>query len=367
MPLKDRLSGLVPRLSHGSGVGLSALLSGFPLGKRATAVGLDIGSRHLKVAVLAATERGIVIEQVAERALPPAMVSGTTILDPEGVTEEVVRLFEEMNIRRPRVTTMVGGNDVFVRRVAMQRMGVQEAIRQLPQNQSLRLPIDPAQNKLDLVILDPQADTPTMQTLVVAARKESISIRQRIILEARAALHAVDVDAFALFNVFEHCHADLLKERATLVEIGYETSIIVIVDRGLLSVARHADLGVSHLIEQLSSSNMLPNEAEHILRSSNPPAIYPDAFRVWGGRLLDEVRRSMSGFRNEGNIGPIYISGGGARIDGLAAFLQDRIDTPVSVFDPFTSMTVGTNVSLRGNRDGATYALAVGLALRQLI
>lgn len=365
--LKKRISNALPGLSHGGRRGLSSLLGGGRLGKGAPAIGIDLGSRRIKLAVVVAAEQGIVVDRLAELLVPPAMASGGAILDPEGLTEELARLFAEIEVRKPHVTLMVGGNDTFVRRLAMPRMSPQEALRQLPHNQSLRLPIDPANNKLDIFVLDPDGDPNTMQTLIVAARKESILVRQRIAIEAGATLHAVDVDAFALFNVFEHCHSELLRDRATLVEVGYEKSLIVVVDRGSPSVARNAHIGISHLIEHLGTSNLFPDEAERILRSDNPPAIYSDAFRAWSDRLLEEVRRSAGAGRSEAHTGPLYICGGGATIDGLASFLRDRIEGPVSVFDPLATIPTSSNVKLRGHGEGASYALAIGLALRQVL
>lgn len=365
--LKKRLSEAMPKMSRGSSVGLAALLGGGALGKGATAVGLDIGSRRIKAAVLSMGERGVVVEKLVEAPVPPAMASGGAILDPEGLTEEIARLFSEAGIKRPRVTIMVGGSDTFVRRLAMPRMSYQDALRTLPQNQSLRLPIDPANNKIDVFIIDPNGEGNAMQAIVVAAKKESIITRQKIALEAGATLYAVDVDAFALFNVFEHCHGDLLRERATLVDIGYEKSLVVVIDKRAPMVARHAYVGISHLVEQMGSSNLMPDEAERILRSSNPPAMYSDPFRAWSDLLIEEVRRSAGGGRGEASTGSIYLSGGGARIDGLASFLRDRVGGAVSVFDPLATIQTGDAVALRGDGDGTSYALAIGLGLRQVV
>lgn len=362
--LKERLSDLLPSGGVGSLSGLSSLLGSG--GRNQTSLGVDLGSRRVKVAVARASDRGVRIENLLFRDLPPAMVSGESILDASGLTEELVEILGDIGGRRFRATLAVGGSDVFVRRVAMPRATYQEALKQLPQNK--KLPIDPKHNKLDLHIMDPDGDGQTMQALVVAAKNDAVTQRQTVVMEAGIDIHAVDVDAFALFNGFEYCYPDLVKSRTTLVDIGYESSLIVVVDRGLPVVARHAYVGVSHLIEQLTSGSLLPDEAEQALRAENPPAIYSSAFEKWGSRVLSEIDRSAaSASRGETETGPIYLSGGAASIDGLATFLRDRASASVAVFNPLDEVTVGDAVSEADRAMGPSFALAIGLSVRQVV
>jgi len=296
------------------------------------------------------------------------MVAGNEILDAEGLTEELLRLFDNAALKRISATIAVGGNDVFIRRVSMPRMGYQEALQQLPKNQSIRIPVDVKNNKLDIHITDPRGDGASMQVLIVAAKKEAITLRQKVLIEAGATIHSVDIDAFALFNVFAHLHGEIAKERATLVDIGHESALIVVLDRGFPAVARRAYVGVSHLIEKLGDGNLMPDEAEQVLRSDNPPAIYPEAFHGWGEQLVEELTRSAGAVtRGDAHTGPIYLSGGGALIDGMGEFLRDRSGSHVAVFDPLTGIDAGKDLGLSHEQDGAMYALAIGLALRQVV
>lgn len=331
-------------------------------------VGIDIGNYAIKLAILSNNRGRVRIEQLASVPIPPSMISSGLILDGEGLTEEIAGLFQRAGVRRDRVVLAVGGNDVFVRRVSIPRMSYAEAVRQIPQNSSLKLGIDPESHKVDIHIIDPDGQGATMLAIVVAARKDAIENRQRVVLDAGAMVHAVDVGVFAIFNAFAYCHSDSVQLRCTLLDIGHESSQIVILDRGAPAVARTVDVGVSHLIEQLSANSLLPEEAKRVIRSSNPPAIYEDVFRSWSESLIEQVRRSAASIsRRESDTGPIYLTGGGAGIDGLAPFIQSLAGSSVSVFNPLRVLDYNEAGFPSDGQHGSSFALAIGLALRQVV
>lgn len=331
-------------------------------------IGLDIGNDTIKLAVLANHKGQVRIERLISVPTPPSVLASGIIFDHDGLVAEIAGLLQRTGEKRNRVALALGGNDVFVLRVSIPRMSYAEALRQIPQNANLRLGIDPDVHKVDIHIVDSDAQGASMLVLVVAARKDAIENRQRVVMDAGAQIAAVDVGAFAVFNAFEHCNPDAARTRCTLLDLGHESSQIIVLDRGAPAIARSIDLGVAHLMDYLGESNLLPDEVPHVLRSSNPAAIYEDAFRVWGEALAEQVRRSVASItKNDPRSGTIYLTGGGAGIDGIGPFLSDVFKTQVSVFNPLQTMDSLDSSFMSSRQHGNSFTLAIGLALRQVV
>ncbi len=84
-------------------------------------------------------------------------------------------------------------------------------------------------------------------------------------------------------------------------------------------------------------------------------------------RLVQEVERSFE-YYSDGSLGDkvrsVVLVGGGASLKGLAHFLQDALDMPVSVGDPFKGMIVANNAAMPG-AEPHMFADAVGAALSE--
>ena len=87
-------------------------------------------------------------------------------------------------------------------------------------------------------------------------------------------------------------------------------------------------------------------------------------------QLATEVRRSLEFFAASssfGEIRKIYLSGGCAKIRMLPSLIEERIGTPVEVFNPFTKIEYNMDdYSPEYIKEvGPLAAVAVGLALRK--
>ena len=81
--------------------------------------------------------------------------------------------------------------------------------------------------------------------------------------------------------------------------------------------------------------------------------------------LVDEVRRSLAFYRTLGRLPDplqLQLSGGTARLPGIAGKLGDLLEFPVSVFDPFADLGGAARARVEG---GPQFAQAYGLALRK--
>jgi type IV pilus assembly protein PilM len=97
------------------------------LGKQSRTVGLDIGSGLIKLAVIDHSSGRPALAQVAVTpVLADAIVEGE-IMDPSVVADAVKGLFVSAGVKRKKVAVAVGGRDVIVKKIQVDRMSEGDA------------------------------------------------------------------------------------------------------------------------------------------------------------------------------------------------------------------------------------------------
>src|SRR5881396_2010889 len=207
-------------------------LFGF-LGGKKTSVGLDIGSGIIKVAVIdhGGSEPELVKVATTEVAAD-AIVEGE-VMDPGIVAEAIQGLFATAGVRQKSVVTAVGGRDVIVKKIQMDRMKEADAREVIRWEAEQHVPFDMANVELDFQILDPEAEGLQMSVLLVAAKRELVEGRTALLNEAGLEPAIIDVDAFANHNAFELNHPDAMRGVVGLVNIGHEVTNVNILEDGV--------------------------------------------------------------------------------------------------------------------------------------
>ncbi len=123
---------------------------------------------------------------------------------------------------------------------------------------------------------------------------------------------------------------------ALALNLGGRSTTLLQVD-GSRFVARTLALGGSAITQQLAENQDCDtDEAERIKLSERSASLVADARETLASRLAQEINRSVLHFgRQSGMANPVrvYLTGGGARLAGLAEVLAAKLKIPVDRFD----------------------------------
>src|SRR5204863_14823 len=191
-----------------------------------TSVGLDIGSGLIKLAVISHGPGEPVLTKVAFAPLVADAIVEGEVMDPGIVADAVRGLFASAGLKPKQVVTAVGGRDVIIKKIPMDRMKESEAREVIRWEAEQHVPFDMDNVELDFQVLDPDGEGLQMTVLLVAAKRELIEGRISLLGEAGLDAKIIDVDAFALHNAFELNHPDEMSGIIALVNIGHETTNI---------------------------------------------------------------------------------------------------------------------------------------------
>src|SRR5947209_9367700 len=118
-------------------------------------------------------------------------------------------------IRLPPRSTLFPYTTLF----RSERVKEQQARELMRWEAEQHVPFDMESVELDFQILDPAADGLEMSVLLVAAKRDLIEGKLRLLTDAEVAPSCVDVDAFALHNAFELNYPDAMNGVVCLVNI----------------------------------------------------------------------------------------------------------------------------------------------------
>ena len=153
-------------------------------GRKKTTVGLDIGSGLVKVAVVDHSKKQPELVKVAVvPLLADAIVEGE-VMDPGIVAEAIQSALAASDVKGKQVVTAVGGRDVIIKRIQIERVKEQQARELMRWEAEQHVPFDMESVELDFQILDPDDDGVEMSVLLVAAKRELIESKLRVLTDA---------------------------------------------------------------------------------------------------------------------------------------------------------------------------------------
>src|SRR5437870_8128690 len=180
-------------------------LFGF-LGGKKTSVGLDIGSGIIKVAVIDHSGSEAELVKVATTEVAADAIVEGEVMDPGIVAEAIRGLFSTAGVKQKSVVTAVGGRDVIVKKIQMDRMKEGDAREVIRWEAEQHVPFDMANVELDFQILDPDSEGLQMNVLLVAAKRELVENRVGLLGEAGPAAGVIHEGALALHHAFDLYH-----------------------------------------------------------------------------------------------------------------------------------------------------------------
>src|SRR3982074_3367691 len=173
------------------------------LGRGKKTIGLDIGGGLIKLVVIDhASGEPELIKVAITPLLADAIVEGE-VMDPGIVSDAVRGALSAAGVKSKSVVTAVGGRDVIIKKIQIERVKEAQARELMRWEAEQHVPFDMESVELDFQILDPDADGVEMSVLLVAAKRELIESKMRMLTDAGLDGGTVDVDAFALHNAFE--------------------------------------------------------------------------------------------------------------------------------------------------------------------
>jgi type IV pilus assembly protein PilM len=342
------------------------------LRRNKSTVGLDIGSGFVKVAVVDHSGAEPELVHVSHTPLIADAIVEGEVMDPQIVVETVRSLMDSSGIKAKRLVASVGGRDVMVKKIQMDRMKESDAREVMPWEAEQYVPFKMEEVQLDFQILDPLDDGLQMSVLLVAAKRDLVDQKVGLLRDAGLQPGLIDVDSFALHNAFEYNYPEAMEGVVALVNVGHEISTVNVLQDGALVLTRDVPFGSRRLREDLRRMHGLTvEEADAVLQGRSERAReFEELLRSGAEDLAVGVERAVAflgGGDGVSSPGRVYVCGGGARIPGLVDVVAARLRARTEVATPLQRLKARPGVTsfFAVDEPAPMLMLSVGLALRQ--
>lgn len=339
-------------------------------------VGLDIGSRTIKVGEVGDAKKGKVLEKFGTIDIAPGLIEDGSIKDPEAIAESIRQLYHANGIREQNVAISIGGYSVIVKKINVQTMTEDELQDSIQFEAEQYIPFDISDVNLDFQILGENEHNPNqMSVLLVAAKKEMVN--DYINLTQLAGLNPciIDVDAFALQNIFEVSYA-AAEENVALIDIGAsKTSLNILKDKTSVFM-RDVSLGCGQINQKIVSiADCSLEEAEALKFGNQTDRIsqedLSDIISSVAADWCTEIRRALDFFYStypDQQIKKIVLSGGGGTIEEFRQLLAVETTADVQTINPFESFHVNEDRFDPAfiERIAPQASICMGLAIRRV-
>jgi type IV pilus assembly protein PilM len=348
--------------------------------RKKRAIGLDIGSSSVKLMELEEDAKTGQFRLVAfgVAQLPPEAIVDGSVMNSGAVVDSIRSLVEKHRIKTKETVVSISGNSVIIKRINLPLMTLEELEESIQWEAEQYIPFDINDVNLDVQLLNSASDEAgQMEVILVAARKELVSEYQSLIHQAGLKPVVVDVDAFAVANMFEYNYGEMSASVA-LINVGASNVTIHIVRNGTSMFTRDIGMGGRQFTEEIQRTLNISYEDAELMKVGDPDkdqmAIVPEEIEQVlvsvGESLATEIQRSLDFYLStaaDSGLERIFLTGGAARTPGLARAISRQTGLPCEVADSFSRIQIDEREFNEAYLEDIApqAAVVVGLAMRR--
>jgi type IV pilus assembly protein PilM len=349
--------------------------------KREPLVAVDIGASGIKLVELDIAGDKPRLLNIGVAALSGEVFSNNTIVKPEKIAEQITALLEANSIGDKRVITAVPGPAVFTKKIKMAKMDAAELASNVMLEAGNFIPHNIDNVKIDYHVIG-ESGRSQLDVLVVAVKDEILDSFLSCFSLAGLEVAIVDVDHFAIQNMFEMSHPELVAKTVALVNMGARYSSINICKAGHSLFTGDVAVGGKVFTDAIVETMGVSAEQAENLKRKGGSAVsgskaasdaMADAVQEVIDRNIEyaagELNRQLSFFWNasgaDESIDSILLSGGGCLVPGLVEELSEKTGIPCQLVDPLSGIDTGDSFDAAYLKEiGPLMSVAIGMGIR---
>ncbi|MDZ4296261.1 MAG: type IV pilus assembly protein PilM [Patescibacteria group bacterium] len=353
---------------------------GFFGAKEHVMLGIDIGTSTMKVVELTRSGGTTALTNYGQAKTREYLTTMKDVIgkDATATLEELVAKMLQTLLRelKPDATKAVMSIPAFSSFSTVMQfpaaMKGEELAAAVPYEASLHVPLPLSEVALDWISLPmpmtPEGPAAKREVLLVAVPQEIIEKYQRIAARAGIELAAVEVEMFSLARV---TLAGM--PHALLLDIGTSTTSIAVVADGFIRAVHSVEIAGGQLSKAIVNAlRVNAGRAETVKQTEGITGTTPSGVRnvltPFIDRIIVEVKRLLTLYESTAQraIETVVLVGGSSRLPGIVQYLTDKLGRSVVLGTPLKQLQYPPTLEPIAPEINALYAVAIGLALREL-
>jgi len=349
------------------------------IGKKNELLGIDIGASSIKLVYLTPKKskgkRTFELKSIGMVPLPREAIVEGTIMDAYAVSDALMQLVTEAKVKAKNAAIALPGHAVMVRRVMISAANPQELEENINFEIKHNTPFKPEEVQVDYHVL-PSESAEQMEVILVIAKREKIGEFTSVVEQAGLTPVVVDISPFAVYNAFEFNYEPFISNVVAIVHVGATSTEFVVARNGAPLFVRTKETGGDFITESIQKEFGVSFEkAEDLKKGEISEGITPETlssiYEMVYNDLAAELTRTVEFFSGQFGVlelERIYISGGGALMQGIGDFFEERFNLPVEYLNPFRNILYNEKAFSREivETNAPLFTVATGLAMRSI-
>jgi type IV pilus assembly protein PilM len=342
------------------------------LRKSSDFIGIDIGSRAIKLVEIAWEKEQPVLKSFGIKEFPLSVPTSSQLIDHQVLTDTLSQLLSTTHTYSKNAVVAVGGEAMFARELVFPAMISEELKEAIKWDLEKYIPYAPDSYYYDFSIIGAGNSDSEIKVLLVASPKEIVNNLISVIKNVGLRLVAVDTEPLALYRIFTDA------ENAMIVDIGTFLSQVTVFQNGSPAVIRNISIGGQRFTEAIMQGMGIEwKEAEQLKQNqrimSQSNVLFEDVnvqqqLNLLVSEFARDIRRTTEYYQLQNKdvtIDKVFITGGGANLGNLAQLLAAQLDLPTVIHNPLTKLSIPASFDKKHLEQLAPQlGTAVGLALR---
>ncbi len=341
-------------------------------------LGIDIGGTSVKILEISRVGEQYCVQGYYRALLPENTVEGNLIKNPEAVAGAIKKILTTENVSC-KFAALAVPESLAISKMIQVNTGLSaqeiEELVAIDADKYIPYPID--EINIDFNIIGPSTKNSAMlDVLIVASRSENVTNRVDVITKAGLIAKVVDVESYAVERAAQLLKSQLPaggdKKNIAIIDIGAIYTHLFVLNNMKIIFSREDEFGGNQLIDTIIDKYKINRlEAfEALEKGSLPAEAGHDVIAAFRELILIQVKRSLQFFFSTSNhtyVDHIILAGGVAKLSGMAQLLEEHINIPTSIANPFAQMEFASHVNRDMIlKDAPMLMVACGLALRQI-
>jgi len=344
----------------------------FSITKKKSFLGVDVGSTSIKLVELG-KEKGLPVLMTygyAERAMSD-IVNGDSKEILGKVAALLKKLYTQSGVSTYQAVTALPNFSVFNSVITLPTMSKKELDSAIRWEAKKFVPMPIEEVILDwriIDVIDVDKRRKNYRILLTAAAKNLVRRYVEIFKQADLQLLSLETESFAL------ARSMIGKSQSTtmIIDTSAVTTDIIIIEKGVPALNRSIDVGGITISQAIANSlNIDFKRAEQFKRdigmagSSKIPRVIEGILKP----VVDEMRYSLRLYQDQSGktIEQIILSGGSAYLPNLADYFSKILNMRVIIGNPWSRISFAEELKPALDEVAPRFAVAVGLALREII
>jgi type IV pilus assembly protein PilM len=338
-------------------------------------IGVDLGLGSIKAVALNKVGEKLVLAAIGEVKTPNGewMKAEALKKNVEEVSVALKSLIKDLKIGNRQAVVALPEYEIVSRLVSLPPLKENEIKDALKFEAETFVPYPLDKVSIDYEVIE-EDEAGRLTVFAIAARNDLIANYVKIFKEANLELLAIESPAVSMRRVLKQIAT--ASEATMVVDIGQKYSDVIGFKNGNIYFARSMSVGGESLTRAISV-NLGLDEASaeeykkaYGIKEMELEGKIKNAIMPVFDSMAEEIRRAMALYSESNNkpIELLVLSGGGAKMPGLAEELTKLLGIEVQVIQPFLkidSQQIVAPIDL--GVDGYRFSTAVGLALRDII